>query len=196
MEQHCREEESVRQRQIDKQRCAEQDRRVQQNLWQCSHPARRLETRKRDTPKLQPIGKGEDVEDYLEDFEAYSTGQYKVKVPNSRYCCGSVVCALQFAYSSVHGSVHCNSLVTVRFASSHVCARSSSVRVRALMCDVINYYIIKRVRACILYYAYAFNSAREICLTRRGLQAPGCLLESTLRIWKMPLQVSCTTANF
>ena len=30
-----------------------------------------METQRRDTPKLQPMGKGEDIEDYPENFEAY-----------------------------------------------------------------------------------------------------------------------------
>ena len=59
-----------------------------------------------DQQKLMLCAVGCLLSTYPVGISMYSTGQYKVKVSNSRYCCGSVLCALQFAYSSVHGSVH------------------------------------------------------------------------------------------
>lgn len=81
---------------------------------------------------------------------------FKVKVLNFRYCCSSVLCALQFAYSSVHGSVHGTHLLpfgslacmAITYARVHVCA------------VVWHHYYITCIHMCV--YMYAFNSTKNL----------------------------------
>ena len=67
----------------------------------------------------------------------YSMGQYKGQVLNSRYCCSSIQCALQFAFSLVHGT--------------HLLPFGSPARMTITM----------------YMHVYVFNCAWEICLTKR-----------------------------